>query len=287
KSGNRVSVATSFSRYCPFLLESDIISLSNWVQIDKNAILDTAIDARHTLQNSGIVLARHIENGVSVSRLYSIAHAYDLTDSQVADFLGFLNITGGLQRKRKISDAKKASKLWLRNLCLGVRYAPLSWRSNTSVLHIACGIARAASYLFLATVVVGCLLLWSGASFRPVTSTIIFCTSTFTMSIGIHEWVHTMFIQRYGAKTNLLQRGLRLGIIHPRLAPKQEITVALAGPVAGAIFCILVGGVILYCDSLHLAFLGATISVFHLLALLPWYGDGASINQALRVRKTK
>lgn len=282
-----MSVATSFSRYCPFLLESDIVSLSNWVQIDKNTILDTTIDARHALQNSGFVLTQHIKNGVSVGRLFSIAHAYDLADSQVTDLLGFLNITGGLQRKREVSDIPKASKLWLRSLFLGVRYAPLSWRSGASVLHIARGVARAATYLFLATMVVGCLLLWSGASFLPVTVATIFCTITFTMSIVIHEWVHAMFIQHYGARINLLQRGLRLGVIHPRLTPKQEIIVALAGPLAGTLFCTLIGFAILYCGQLHLALLGAAISMFHLLALLPWYGDGASINQALRDRKTK
>jgi hypothetical protein len=282
-----VQVAAAIAKHCPFLLESDALSLSRDFRLspDKKTLEDTFLGICHPLQTPAYELLTALTNGTPVNELRSQAAALRIEELQLTEILGFLNLTGGLQRKRQVSKWPRAFCKQVSHLCMGVVYSLLSWRRAGTAAGLSTAILRASLPVSVTTLLVGGLVVSSGIVPRTTALMAIGVgLSAFLASIFLHELAHVIAIQRSGVGTAVLQRGMRLGILHPAMQPKTEIYSALAGPITGlaagistaACGCML---------SPVLAVIGCLIGLFHLGGLLPWYGDGASLYRALQQRR--
>lgn len=110
-----------------------------------------------------------------------------------------------------------------------------------------------------------------------------FGLTVFLLSTLVHELAHLYIIKRDGKRAAVLQRGMRLAILHPSLSKEVEMSSALLGPAAG-IATGMIGGLYGLVYSPLLGLLGLAIGLFHLVGLLPWYGDGASLHRAMHTR---
>ncbi|MEK7153602.1 MAG: hypothetical protein AAB834_06635, partial [Patescibacteria group bacterium] len=131
-------------------------------------------------------------------------------------------------------------------------------------------------------------LLFIGAGFAPalvVIRTALFGMLLFVCSLYIHEITHIIIIRSQCAEPMILQAGLRFGLIHRTLLPRTEIASSLAGPGLGGLCCIGVSSLVFASHLELLALCGLVIASFHILGLLPWYGDGASLQKALQKRR--
>jgi hypothetical protein len=100
-------------------------------------------------------------------------------------------------------------------------------------------------------------------------------------SIFMHETAHYVVLQSESIHSDVVRRGLRIGLLHRDLNPTTEVILALAGPSAGLLSC-AVGVMVSQALGFRAGiFLGGAISVLHLGSLLPWYGDGANLRLAL------
>jgi hypothetical protein len=100
--------------------------------------------------------------------------------------------------------------------------------------------------------------------------------------------MHWLFIGRDRAEAIFLRRGLRLGILHRPLEGWQELGSAFFGPVAGLLSSLCIGFVM----SIMMAwpavwFISLSCGFFHLISLLPIYGDGQAIMQQIRTTYEK
>ena len=116
--------------------------------------------------------------------------------------------------------------------------------------------------------------------------TVFFGLAAFLTSIVMHEYAHVAVLKRYAVPANILQIGVRLGIIHKKPARRVEVLSSLAGPVAGLVVCGLMTRLLAILPGKPLfVIIGCTVGLFHAASLLPFYGDGASLFSALRERK--
>jgi hypothetical protein len=278
-----VPVTGAYSKYCPFLLESDTLSLSKEFHLQTAGLKDGTLGITHDVVSPGEHILLLLETGTELRQIQAVAIAYGIRDTQLAELFGFLNLVGALKYKRQLPGRLHASVLKLRDLCLSIFHSPFSWRRPSSLGALLLGIFRATLPLSIATLAVSFLFMYAGV---PAHSTAAVGIGLFLGSLGLHEATHIAVARHFGRKTALLQRGLRLGVIHPRLPVRGEILSALAGPLAGIVCCLAVGIVLYISGQRLLAFLCGTISLFHLSSLLPWYGDGASLRAARREART-
>jgi hypothetical protein len=284
-----VQIATAIAKQCPYLLEGDVMSLSRdfTLHAGKQTLEDTSLGIHHPVQVQAHEVVQALTTGVPVATLRTLAAGRQIQDLQLTELLGFLNVVGGLQRRRSVRAWPMALARQLTHSLLGVRYSLASWRRPATPTYILFGVVRASLPLIIATVLVAALMAASGLV--PVVGVMVgavFGLSTFLSSVLLHEMAHTKLIQKNGQQAAVLQRGMRLGIVHRTLSPELDIRSALAGPAVGLATGLIIG-VVGFVHSPVLGLLGCVIGLFHLGGLLPWYGDGASLRRAMRQRKVK
>lgn len=217
-----------------------------------------------------------------------MAHLEAVTDTQLHNLLGYLNLLGGLNRKRTSSSIKHILLQQLWALLLGRPYAVLSWRRPANFYTLWIGTLRATLPVSLALCMV--MLLASLGQLNSPTQILLlgsFGWGVFVSSICIHEIAHICILRLVGISTDVLQRGLRFGIIHKKASPIPEITSAIAGPFFGVLYCSVVYVGMLILQAHTLAYLCLVIAGFHLCSLLPWSGDGQSLHKILRQRSAQ
>jgi hypothetical protein len=283
KGRDRVPVVTPFARHYPFLLEGDTLSLSSGFTMKGAILYDVPLKAMHHIRPPGEKIIQALREGCSCNDLRRIAKDSSVTDQQLNELLGFLNMIGGLRYTRNLAQHANAMRIKSIHLLFGTRYRPLAWRQPASPGWLLVGVLRATWPVIFASVVVGTVA--ASAGLLPVYTVFglgIFGVLTFLCSLIIHELAHVSIARKYAARPHILQAGLRLGIIHRRLQPREEAQSSLAGPLAGSGVGLLAAIPAMAAGADSYALLGGAISLFHSLSLLPWYGDGISFHKALR-----
>ncbi|HJQ07882.1 MAG TPA: hypothetical protein VJ836_00190 [Candidatus Saccharimonadales bacterium] len=273
------------SAACPFLLESDVLSLSSAFRLSGTKLCDSRTGIAHRLRAPGEQIVQAIVSGNAVHRVRTIALQQHIRNEQLTELLGFLNIIGALERQRSWWRYMLAWDLRLRDALLGIRYAPFSWRRQASLLAVGGGVIRASRPVILSIGLVTGLAAAGGlVHLASVIGLAAFGTSTFVISLLAHEMAHVVIIQRYGEAADVLQRGMRLGIIHRRLNRKAELCSALAGPITGIAYCCM-WAASAYWYTPWAAIVCLLVAAFHCSSWLPWYGDGQTIREALGSKK--
>jgi len=278
-----VPLAAQFTSQCPLLLESDYLSLSSAFRLRPPLLYDTTVGAAHHISAPGEVLIQVLQTGTTYGDLLVTAEQNKLLTSIVVDMLGFLNLAGALSRRRGFGGWYIALRLTVVGWLSGVRFAPLTWRRAGTHSTLLIGLLRASWPVQVMSV--GVCTLAVASNLLPVHTGLILLVASlgfFLASVYIHELGHMLILRRQNVRSDVLCRGLRLGLLHHRLGTSQEIQSAVMGPVAGTLLC-LAG---ISCGQvLHQTLITASscaVMLIHVGSLLPWYGDGASIRYALR-----
>ena len=271
-----------YIKFCPLLLENDVLSLTPQVLVKQSNLVDTRMGTTHVLHGHGQSIAQALSKGIEYHALIKLAEKHSVNSFQLHELLGFLNNIGGLQQRRVYTHHLQALYIKIRHLLLGIHYSPLCYRASGILRHVCLAVLRATTPVFLASGVVATV--WISAGFGS--STIIaasYCLLIFWLSLVTHECAHVQLLHKYRIPSDMLQIGMRLGVIHPRLTLRQEVRVSLTGPLAG-ITTSLLGGLLMLNVSLTV-FAGCIIvSLLHLASLLPWYGDGHHLFKAIHQR---
>lgn len=274
-------------RHCPFLLESDTISLSKDFALSGTSLQDIPLGVTHRMRPSAVALLFALHEGASYRTLLRLSRVQKISDAQLDDLMGFLNAIGALERKRVPAEVFRARIIQSHHILLGVRYATLAWRRPATPLMTFLGVMRAILLVIVAVVMVAtAAILAHLAPSSQVVGISAFSTFVFAGTLFIHEMIHVRIASRRYVRPRILQMGLRLGVIHRKLTPDQEALSSLSGPLAGSTISIAVASVALAFNAPLYAVAGALIALLHCLSLMPWYGDGASFHKALRERKS-
>jgi hypothetical protein len=272
-------------RYCPLLLEGDILSLARFLTLQGDQLQDPTLNASHKLSRSGASLLGTLQRGSTYGELRTAARLHRISSQDFHAFLGFLNRIGGLQRKRTAGLHLQAFQMTVQHLVLGIHYPPLCRRVAPSLLFLTLTTLRATMPVILAVGIVA--ILWWIAGLSSVWASFdLFGGSflVFVMSIVLHEAMHAKVLRWNGLSPHVLQLGMHIGIVHRQSVTRVEIVSAIAGPLAGMAVCTIVASVALLSQAAALSISSLIIAVLHLGSLLPYYGDGASLTKALRER---
>jgi len=279
-SGNRVSVATSFTQYCPLLLGSDVLSLSPSFLLHGKLLRDVPIGATHKLRPPGDVILSALQYGITFGSLCGLAEELGITEPQLIETLGFLNRTGALRRRRTLQGWLAAMRHTVLHASIGTFNPALSWRQRLSYKSLAYATLRATWPVTSLGLLVAVIAIASG-----VISTITglyaigYALPLFVSSIYVHELAHTYVLRLANIKTDVMQLRLRLSVMHRQASRKIEFYCAIAGPSAGVVLCVP-GAIYGFTRHILVIWLASVVIAFvHLAGLLPLYGDGASLRK--------
>lgn len=271
-------------RFCPLLLNTDSLSLSHAFHLEGTYLVDTILQASHVVNPPGGEFLCQLASTTTYHDLARLASQRNIDEGILRELLGFLNKVGGLRVSRTWKEQLIVLRLHCLHLLLGIWYAPLSYRRNTSNLHLAIGVLRATTPVILATGVVASLSLAAGlTSLTQVVQLGVGWIGIFVGSIFVHELAHVRVLKSRDVASDVLQNGMRLGVIHSRTKPSIELASSLAGPLAGSVLCTILA-IFFQKDLLGASALATALC--HIVSLLPFYGDGQSIRRALRKERS-
>lgn len=257
--------------------------LSSDFAIKGGMLYDIPIGARHSLQGEGEHIMRSIAQCTHLTDIYVVAERYNIPRRDIHELLGLLNLLGALRRIRSTRQQVHAWAIQTAHLLLGVWYTPVTWRKVVTKRSLLAAIMRATAPVSIAASVVCGFIALCGLF--PAVQTIgagFLAYSLFIASLFLHESAHIYYIHAFHTTPVILQRGMRLGIVHPALPRHAELQAALAGPAWGLGTCLIIAGLCL-CLHLHTAAIACGIvGTFHITSLLPWYSDGATLRKALK-----
>lgn len=269
----------------PLFLTSDTVALTPdfVLQPAKRRLLDAALGIHHGISEQALPLLQLLQNDTSISELTLMAKRQHVSEKEMFEFLLFLNLCGAIQRKRSKEQIFGAWRLQMYGRIQGQSYQPMTHRFRVNTKNIVIAAIHASSSLVVATVVTD-VMLWATRALHFIALFKFSCLSLiiFICSIVIHEYAHFAVISTYGHPAIIMQRGMRLGILHTNLSYGVEVLSAICGPLAGVIFCTGIAFMAQYAHFYALTIAAVLIAIIHGLGLLPWYGDGASLRKAYK-----
>lgn len=258
-------------------MESDLVSLSpDFLVADGLHLIDSELGAHHQLSELALHPLDLLKKPIPFGKWRTESM---LEPSHQSELIAFLNHIGAIRLNRNFNGHKK----WLMQIILTLMHgylpSPLTYRRQASIAAIGVALSRCSLWLVFAWLASLGVIFGSG-----VFSTEVFIISSLTclaimlITSFAHEIAHTHVIRRGGKVPVIFQAGLRVGLIHAKLSPNQEIASAIFGPCIGAILAVTLGFIAAWILQINeLVFCGYLLAIFHLISLLPWYGDGSSI----------
>jgi len=255
------------------LAEHDRLSLAALLSLDGSVLHDDANGAQHTLHPRAIAVVKSLQTAVSYKDWLQVGREQGLQPGEISELLQFLNGIGGLQVKRGPAGHARLLLFQVRLFCYGRGWPAAVRRWPLSPLAIMQGVTRAGSVLALFVPVTVFLLYGAGMPAGSAFGYAGISFAIFWLSTVIHEGVHAAFVQSRPAA--VLQRGLRIGILHKPGPPGRELASALCGPLAGSCAAVVLGvlaGALMPWP--YFRTIGLALAAAHLWSLAPWYGDG-------------
>src|SRR3990167_4142649 len=259
-----------------FLLESDLVSLSSSLKLNKNFLHDKSRSAKPRLHPEATLFLGWLMSPRLVSAWPSFAQKHNIRLESLGDIVVFLNSIGGLRVDRSWVKVFQMTIQKMRHGLYGIRIPTLARRWPSSISGLIVAITKSSSVLLVALVIVDALSYMAGFPAHKIVSYstifyLIVWSSTF-----VHELTHILIALNHRKSYTIIQRGLRLGILHQSFANKRyEVVSSLAGPTGGILFALIPAMILgdILGDGLLVA-IGLLIALFHSLSLLPMYGDG-------------
>jgi hypothetical protein len=246
------------------LLPGDCLSLAAGLSLTSGRLLDNATGARHPLHGPGQTAIDLLQAPIPVERWLVRLTDAGASPAQVAELIGFLDGIGGLRIKRSLR--RRLAHFW--NLIswsgAGYRATYTARRYRVTPIGLFVGCTRAALPVLL--LIPAAAFLLYGAGVDDIAGWALAAAFAFWASIVMHEGAHSLPLLGSGRPV-LLQRGMRLGLLHRPVPAGRDRLSALAGPAAGIATALLIAPNII----------GWVTGAFHLLSLLPDFGDGRSL----------
>jgi hypothetical protein len=270
--------------YCPRFFDSDMLTLHRDIFIKNTKVLDRGLGLQHELQPQAAILLKALASATPYARLRQLTHSQVLTLDQLHELLGFFTASGCLLRHRTMRQRIVA---W-GHMALGIIYGThehcVLKRSSPTLNGLVHAICAAAFIPLFSSI---CLMaIWTVCNVdRSLVIPLSYALGTFWISLIIHELGHCVLLSMYGVKSRILYGPLRIGILHAPLTTKQDLRVALVGPLLGIGSCAIIALLALcIVGSPYAALASLGVSLVHLCSFLPWYGDGKSIWRAYAMR---
>lgn len=268
-------------RYAPHLLDTDQVALAVGFSLQNNTLYDDWLCIPHRLGQDGLHLLAGMQPGIRVHELYGLAHHRGVPDDQLYAFLGLLNYIGALRRKRSFTQKLAAIVARCKAATMGVHFASLRYRNVFATRTFLLAISKSAWPVALASTFVCALFIAAGlSSYQTSLLYLLGSVALYIATLIVHELAHVVLIQRHQHQPVLLSSELRLGILHPELPWRSEVFSALSGPLSGALLASLVAYLSLPASPLF-GCICVAVAAIHMLALLPLYGDGASLKRSM------
>ena len=255
------------------------MSLSPIFVLRRSTLVDTRLGAEHSLQPEARAIISRLIVSIQVRALQR-----EHTPEALADVLGFINASGGLQRYRLPWSYLEVARSLITYPRL-LRYPALKHRHLFTIGALAVSCWQATWLVYACGAMSTCLLALLGATHASsLWSTYAIACVIFYGSIFIHEAVHAFATARHGGTADIIQSGLQLQLWHKLLAPAAELWVAALGPLAGLAACLAAAW---FCAAYHqglIFWLACGIAALHVSCLLPWHSDGHSMYLAAAQR---
>ena len=272
---------------CPLLLQSDMVRLHHTLQINNTTVVDAVLGVTHQALPTAVPLLQLLKRGTTYRELLLTAHRNGCSTAQLRELLGFLQISGGIERYRQLHTWPEAILYSARSICIGIQTPSVAHRYKAAPVSLLLSVLSATQTIsfscLLATTVLCWLQQWD---IRLAMCVCAYALCLFVSSIYMHEAGHLMMLRNYKIPAIIVRQRLRIGILHRRLDHQKELRTSFAGPVVGVLMC-LTAAIACFGFGEHLlAGISVLIGLIHLCGLLPWYGDGRSI-RAARLEKRK
>jgi len=272
---------------CPLLLQSDMIRLHRTLQIENIAIVDAVLGATHQALPTAVPLLQLLKRGTTYRELLLAAHRSGCSTAQLRELLGFLQISGGIERYRQLHTWPEAILYSIRAACIGIREPALAHRYKATPIRLLLSILSATrSVILLSAILALALSVASQWDTNLSAYTYAYALSLFIGSIYVHEAGHLIVLQRYRTPTVMIRQGLRIGLLHQKLDAQKELCISFVGPIAGSIACLAIAAICYGFDIRIFTGIALAIGCVHLCSLLPWYGDGKSVRAARREKRS-
>lgn len=265
------------------LVESDTVSLSPWLCVEGNKLIDSTVGVSHRLRPKAFQLVRALVDGSVFGDWRKLAVTQGAADAELAQLISGLNHIGGLQIKRTFRGWKQWFRCLVRTIWFGQLPRPQTVTTIASPTNIAVQTFLAMKWLFILAPTMITLLCGIGYDLGTAIFLVVCGLFCLWVSTLVHEIVHWIILGRQRKEAVFMRRGLRLGMLHKEQSVPRELTSAIAGPLSGVCISLMISLVVLRIGGQsELWFMGLSCALFHALSLLPAYGDGATINKVVR-----
>lgn len=265
------------------LTGSDYISLPVRFTLTTNTLFDTALWARHWYQPAARPLLMNLKNPIAYKAWLNIAHEHSITPLEADNILYFLNDHFALSVQRPVMGQIRYYYKQMSYLVrgYGITHVGRSWRASKR------NIIKATFYallpVFVVTILTSALLYNADGEYGMLQQAFVMFSLSLWLSTIAHEMAHMYLMRRSNIPCCIVQRGLRVGVLHASMTYRHELVSAISGPVAGMLTAIMLGAAGSFvCQNGQLLLIGLALVVFHCLSLLPLYGDGKVICKARR-----
>lgn len=257
--------------------ESDILSLSAGLRIKGKVLADDATGRHHIMESRAAELIILLSNGVQGDAWLRKANDLKIKGEELDEIISFLDTIAGLSiRRGKILDLKRY-EYRLRVILYRLPTRGRSSRGSADFDGILQMVILASLPVVLASLFVSFLMYGTGLfNANKIIMLYVQFNVTVIASLSLHEYIHSFFANSQTHRV-LIRRGLRIGILHKPLSPRNELLSSLLGPLGGALLCygIALGvGLVVGSEAL---LVGYVCMAFHFSSWLPFYGDGKQL----------
>lgn len=258
--------------------ESDYLSLSDTLAVDKDYLIDRVVGARHKLHRRAIKAVTLLDMHIPLKLWQQYARRQQLTDGELLEILLFLNSIGGLEISRTKRGSINNLITQFQRLVKGLPRVTRARRLPTTIINTNRAVLLAMQPLLIAAFITVGLAFGTKMDVALTIYELCIFLITLWVSTILHEQTHSMVISQKTKNKVILQKGMRLGILHPSLPHKTEFASAFSGPLIGAISSIVFCGLLsILFDDKTLLDAGFLVACFQFVSLLPFYGDGQTI----------
>lgn len=255
---------------------SDVVWLSNMLNLESNYLVDSATGARHQAASQALPALLDLVRPVRLDDWLAVNKHLSL--QQKAQLMTFLDSIAGVGLRRSWLGTLG---IWVKRIAYRVSGVPLSWNSrrysSSSGLLVVVAKAMSPLVLLISLTLIGVYGTGAFDLAQAVGISLIYLAVIYGSTVA-HEYVHWWLANRQGANSCYVVRGLRIGLLHTPLPERADKQSAILGPVAGALCAVVMASVLAASSfSAVIVGLGASLAMFHLLSWLPMYGDGAVI----------
>jgi len=263
---------------------SDYLSLSRTMAIRGKFLVDTITGAQHTLHHKAVKSISLLEQPIPFELWRQYNRRLKVNEDNLTEIILFLNSIGGLVINRSKTSHTRITYRKIKWFTKGQMSLTLARRWPANLISIILVIVSTMRPLMLAVFLIAILAYGANVAIDYVVlSSISFLLIIWTSTV-IHEQTHNYILSKFTNRKILLQRGLRLGILHKQLSTKVELASALLGPIAGVLASLSLGIILeifLPRPTLFIS-IGTLVALFHLVSLLPTYGDGRVVRDKLK-----